>query len=343
MSLKKQEPLLQNQQFIFKQQPIEDVNNHKHLGVVMSSNATWYDHILSICQSASKRIGILRGLKHKLSRQALQTIYFSFIRPVFEYADVVWGHSPRHEIYYNLLETLQLEAARIVSGTNRSMSKSKLYQETGWEPLATRRYKHRLILFYKMLNGLAPTHLSGLLPRTRESQYNLRNNDMLNQQFCRTETYRQSLIPCTTRDWNTLPSSLKSATSLKAFKLELDRHFNQAKVPAYFFMGSRYMNIILACLRNGVSQLNGDMHRNHIAEDPSCRCGNQSESVYHYFWECPQYTVDRDALFMAILSLGMPLHIDTILRGCSDMTNAENKTLHTAVCTFIEHSNRFPL
>lgn len=91
VSLKKHEPFLQNQQFIFKEQPIEDVNNHKHLGVVLSSNATWYDHILTICQAASRRINILRGLKHKLSRQALQTIYFSFIRPVFEYADVVWG------------------------------------------------------------------------------------------------------------------------------------------------------------------------------------------------------------------------------------------------------------
>ena len=83
----------------------------------------------------------------------------SFIRPVFEYASVVWNNAPRHDKYFNDLERLQIDAARVVTGTNRYASKQLLYVETGWETLSSRREKQRLVLFYKIFNSLAPKHL----------------------------------------------------------------------------------------------------------------------------------------------------------------------------------------
>ena len=34
----------------------------------------------------------MRKLKFELDRKSLQTIYFSFIRPLLEYADVMWNN-----------------------------------------------------------------------------------------------------------------------------------------------------------------------------------------------------------------------------------------------------------
>ena len=34
----------------------------------------------------------MRKLKFKLNRRALEIMYFSFIIPVIEYADVIWGN-----------------------------------------------------------------------------------------------------------------------------------------------------------------------------------------------------------------------------------------------------------
>ena len=36
--------------------------------------------------------------------------------------------------------------------------------ETGWDSLETRRYKHRMITFYKMVKGYAPSYLQTIVP-----------------------------------------------------------------------------------------------------------------------------------------------------------------------------------
>ena len=47
------------------------------------------------------------------------------------------SHGARHlEKYYDNLKRLQLEAARIVTGTHRNASKQLIYTETGWETLS---------------------------------------------------------------------------------------------------------------------------------------------------------------------------------------------------------------
>ena len=79
----------------------------------------------------------MRKLKFKLDRRSLQTIYFSFIRPLLEYADVVWDNCTQYEV--NDLEKIQNEAARIVSGATRLVSINSLSLETGWESLSSRR------------------------------------------------------------------------------------------------------------------------------------------------------------------------------------------------------------
>ena len=93
----------------------------------------------------------MRRLKFQLNRKSLQTIYISFIRPL-EYADVVWDHGTQQEA--NELEKIQNEAARIVTGATKLASIQSLLSDTGWESLISRREKHKLVLFYKMINSL---------------------------------------------------------------------------------------------------------------------------------------------------------------------------------------------
>ena len=69
----------------------------------------------------------------EVSRHNIEKLYFVFIRPLFEYACEVWGNCGTG--YINKLESLQLEAARIVSGLPIFTSKDILYREVGWETL----------------------------------------------------------------------------------------------------------------------------------------------------------------------------------------------------------------
>ena len=70
----------------------------------------------------------MRKLKFILDRKSLQIIYFSFIRPLLEYAEVVWDNCTQHEA--NELEKIRIEAARIVTGATRLVSLNLLYTET---------------------------------------------------------------------------------------------------------------------------------------------------------------------------------------------------------------------
>ena len=71
----------------------------------------------------------MRKLKFLLDRNSLQTIFFSFIRPLLEYADVVWDNCTQYEV--DELEKIQNEAARIVTGATRLVSINLLHCETG--------------------------------------------------------------------------------------------------------------------------------------------------------------------------------------------------------------------
>ena len=63
-------------------------------------------------------------IKFKLDRKSLETIYIAFIRPILEYADVVWDNCSQYE--KNELEKIQTEVARIATGTSKLISLSNL-------------------------------------------------------------------------------------------------------------------------------------------------------------------------------------------------------------------------
>ena len=73
-------------------QQIKGVDSHKHLGVILSNDCSWQKHIDYIKEKTWTRINIVRRLKFDLDRKSLKTIYKSFIRPLLEYADVIWDN-----------------------------------------------------------------------------------------------------------------------------------------------------------------------------------------------------------------------------------------------------------
>ena len=77
-------PLIMNNEIL------TNVESHKHLGITFESSGSWHKYIQLITSKAWQRIHIMRKLKFHLDRKALDIIYTSFIRPILEYADVVW-------------------------------------------------------------------------------------------------------------------------------------------------------------------------------------------------------------------------------------------------------------
>ena len=84
----------------------------------------------------------MRKLKYTFSRQALNQMYISYVRPLLEYSSIVWDGCTEQD--KNTLELLQNEAARIVTGLTRSTGIENLYKECSWVSLAKRRHFKRL-------------------------------------------------------------------------------------------------------------------------------------------------------------------------------------------------------
>jgi hypothetical protein len=201
------------------------VESHKHLGLILASDLSWSEHVKSISTKANRVLNYLLPLKMKLDRKSLQTAYFSFIRPILEYGDVIWDTSKENDHTLDMLESINLNAARLVTGATARCNTAKLYEEIGWESLKDRRKKHRLIMLYKMVYQLAPQTLLDLLPNKVESRVrrNLRNKDDIDIPFARLDSHKYSFLPSTIRDWNELSKKSRESTSVNCFKQSLGK------------------------------------------------------------------------------------------------------------------------
>ena len=79
-----------NYPIYFDNQQIETVNVHRHLGLEVSSDLKWTNHIDNIISSVSKISDVMMKLKYRLDRVTLQQIYVNFVRPKLEYAHIIW-------------------------------------------------------------------------------------------------------------------------------------------------------------------------------------------------------------------------------------------------------------
>ena len=208
-------------------------------------------HIDYIKEKSLNRLNLLRSLKFTLNRQSLQKIYFTFIRPILEYADVVWDNCTQQQ--QNQLEKNQLEAGHIVTGTTELINIQKRYDELGWDKLSDRRRLHKLQLFYKMDSHLALDYLCNLLPPHigEVSWYPLRNADNYTQIHSRTALCGSSFFPSAIREWNKLSTEHRNAESQDMFKAFITDTKN--KVPYYYYCGNRIEQMLHTRLRTDSS------------------------------------------------------------------------------------------
>ena len=112
---------------------------------------------------------------------------------------------------------------------NKHVLVLKLGKSCSWESLAARREKHKLILYYKMQNGLTPEYLSSLVPLSVGStvRYALRNNSDLQTIPAKSQQYYKSFLPFATRLWNGLSEDKRNSPSMTTFKSKLNSNIKK--------------------------------------------------------------------------------------------------------------------
>ena len=118
-----------------------------------------------------------------------------FVRPVLKYCETFWDNFSNEDKKY--IESNQTEAMKIVTGANKLCSIAKLNDDIRWEILQVRWNRQKLIIFYKMIYGLAPSCLNNLVPPPVQetSRYSLRNAQNVSPVYGNTNIYSNSFLP----------------------------------------------------------------------------------------------------------------------------------------------------
>ena len=93
-------------------QTLHQVTKTKYLGVTINQTLSWHDHIINICNKANATCGFLQRNLRNCSTQIKSCAYNTYVRPIIEYASVVW--SPHTQDDISRIELVQRKAAHLI-------------------------------------------------------------------------------------------------------------------------------------------------------------------------------------------------------------------------------------
>ena len=170
-------------------QTLENVQSAKYLGITISDNMDWGQHISEISSKATKTLGFLRRNLAFAPRSTKEVAYKTLVRPKLEYAAPIW--SPYSKLQINQVEKVQRTAARWTCRRWRNTSSvGEMLDELEWPSLEARRDQSSLLLFHKIHSGAVSIEKdkyltpASSLKSTRSSH---------SAQYCRYQTYSDAL------------------------------------------------------------------------------------------------------------------------------------------------------
>ena len=186
-------------------------------------------------------------------------------------------------------------------------------------------------MFHKMVLGLCPQYLTDSLSPivSHINPYHRRRPLQRAVPTYKTKLFRNSFVPSTTSEWNSLPGDVQQTTSLSVFKRALCTF--DSKVQAHNYIGERSAHIIHCRLRQQMGNLNNDMFNRHLRSDPKWLCGYSKKTAEHYFLHCPSYDNIRASTIFTLPS--NQTDIGTLLYGSLELRYLE----HICTLWLIEH------
>ena len=149
---RKQNPVESN--YVLMGKVLDSVTHHPYLGVELSRNLDWGQHVNNKVMKANRSLGCLRWNLSGCPYGVKEAAYKALVRPHVEYAGSVWDPHLKKE-HVKQIEGVQRRAACFVknSYTRKPGTVTNLLNELNWIPLKVRRTISRLTLFHKAIHG----------------------------------------------------------------------------------------------------------------------------------------------------------------------------------------------
>ena len=127
---------------------IQQVDSAKCLGVIITNNLSWSEHITKIINKANSTRAFLQRNLSQCQRSVKSTCY----NTILEYASTIWSPHLLCDIYINRIEMVQRQSARFVyndfTRTSSVTSMLNNLQLGSWPLLRQRRDVAKVTLFF---------------------------------------------------------------------------------------------------------------------------------------------------------------------------------------------------
>ena len=217
---RKRDPL--NHEYTLHGKVLEVVESVKHLGVTITSDLRWTQHISNIGTKGNQTLGLLSRNLRINSLDLKSIAYKGLVRPNVEYTSTVWD--PYTKQNKDRVEMVQRRAARYVLNCyERTASVTEMLKQLDWDTLELRRKKARLTTLYKMHCNLV--EIDQQSNRNISSQpadpADIRTN-CGTAPASKTNYHLHSFFPNTIKEWDSPPLNVVEAQSINSFLAQLN-------------------------------------------------------------------------------------------------------------------------
>lgn len=203
------------QQYEIDGTPLEAVESHKDLGILIQDNLKPSLHVASIVKKANAILGQVKRTFSFRKRETLVNIYTSFVRPHLENAAPFWNPWLHKDV--KLIEGVQKRMIRMIPELNGSYE-AKL-KEIGLTSLEMRRERGDAIQVFKMLSGTDGIDWNDLFkPLLHEINTRSHAANNLKIPKANIDVRKFSFTIRAVKIWNKIPSQGRTCTTINQFK-----------------------------------------------------------------------------------------------------------------------------
>lgn len=220
---KKKQPFISN--YLLDNSVLEEVNEFRDLGITTDQHLCWNLHIDKVVAKANRMLGLIkRSCRDFNDRKTLRTLYCALVRSNLEYCSVIW--SPYTKRGIEKIEKIQNRATKFILRSDDCYADR--LKELNLLSLEKRRLLADLTFLYKALHGIIDIDVEPYVDFYKESDYySFRHNDKLTlrMRYARTNVFKYSFFNRVVKTWNSLPLSIREATSVNTFKALVRKFF----------------------------------------------------------------------------------------------------------------------
>ena len=115
---------------------------------------------------------------------------------------------------------IQYQAALVITGAIKRISRDRLYQDIGLESLADRRWSRKMFFFHKIVNRLLPSYFQSYLNHYNDGEYQARSacQNKMKALSERTKAFNSSFYPYSIKELCALSEEIRNIVSVNKFK-----------------------------------------------------------------------------------------------------------------------------